>query len=578
VRSPAAAKAGTRILIAVTVRNRTARWRAARVTISLRSGSKRHIVARRRAVRIGAGRRARLRLQAAIPRSLSARRYAVVACVRASGVRERCRAAARRVAVRAPDDASLGPSPQGGAAPAPAAALPGPAATASPSPSATPDPVEGSPRGVTYQTMDGFGASERVFDDPHVFENFDSATGRAATVLTTAQQDAVLDALYRELGLTRIRPVLPETAPGAGIEPSNDDANPYATNLDAFDFSWKSLDAHAAHVARAQARGVATAFLSPLNRERWMGVSTASDVAEYSEWLLALVRRFKAQGGRLTHLSVANEPSYGGGNPMSGAFVRDVIKELAPRLAAEGLLVPFVIPDDVRSSDAAKAAAVILADPAARQYVGALATHLYDEGTGNLAALSALADQYDLPLWMTEFSSQALGTTGRGSTPLDWAVLMHDLIADYDVSAIDYMWGFFGQWDGSGTMLVRLNYSGATYSGFTRTKSAYYLGQFSRFVKPGARRVAVTTSAPAVKTTAYWRGRERALVAINPTVAPIPATLTAEDLAGVPSMAATRTSATEDWAQLPAVAVSGKSVTLTLPPGSVTTLTGTAAG
>lgn len=36
--------------------------------------------------------------------------------------------------------------------------------------------------GVRYQTMDGFGSSERVFDDPHVFENFNPATGRAATI------------------------------------------------------------------------------------------------------------------------------------------------------------------------------------------------------------------------------------------------------------------------------------------------------------------------------------------------------------------------------------------------------------
>ena len=71
--------------------------------------------------------------------------------------------------------------------------------------------------GVRHQTMDGFGHSLRVFDDPHVFENFDPATGRAATVLTTAQQHEVMDRLYRELGLTRVRPVSAETAIGSGI-------------------------------------------------------------------------------------------------------------------------------------------------------------------------------------------------------------------------------------------------------------------------------------------------------------------------------------------------------------------------
>lgn len=35
--------------------------------------------------------------------------------------------------------------------------------------------VDGS---VRHQTMDGFGSSVRLFDDPHVFENFNAATGR----------------------------------------------------------------------------------------------------------------------------------------------------------------------------------------------------------------------------------------------------------------------------------------------------------------------------------------------------------------------------------------------------------------
>ena len=76
-----------------------------------------------------------------------------------------------------------------------------------------------------YQSMDGFGSSERVFDDPHLFNNFNSATGRALTVMSSAQQDQVLDRLYIDLNLTRVRPASPDTAVGAGIEPVNDDGD-----------------------------------------------------------------------------------------------------------------------------------------------------------------------------------------------------------------------------------------------------------------------------------------------------------------------------------------------------------------
>src|SRR5829696_700779 len=57
--------------------------------------------------------------------------------------------------------------------------------------------------GVRYQAMDGFGTSFRVFDDPHVFDNFNPSTARAATVLTAAQQDQILDRLYTDLKLNR---------------------------------------------------------------------------------------------------------------------------------------------------------------------------------------------------------------------------------------------------------------------------------------------------------------------------------------------------------------------------------------
>src|SRR6266498_809637 len=90
---------------------------------------------------------------------------------------------------------------------------------------------------TVYQRMDGFGSSERVFDDPHVFNNFNATTARAATVLTTAQQDEVLDRLYVDLRLTRVRPAQPDqTAEGhmGGIEPRNDNGDPNVTDFSKF--------------------------------------------------------------------------------------------------------------------------------------------------------------------------------------------------------------------------------------------------------------------------------------------------------------------------------------------------------
>ena len=426
---------------------------------------------------------------------------------------------------------------------------------------------------VRYQTMDGFGTSLRVFDDPHVFENFDPVTRRAATVLTPAQQGEVMDRLYRDLKLTRVRAINPDTAVGAGIEPVNDNGNPNVTDPTKFNFGWKNLDAHIDYLLPARERGATTFFHSPLNRESWMGTTTLNEAAEYGEWLMAQVRRSAERGVRLPYLSVANEPSYGR-NSMSGEFIRDVIKNVGPRLRAEGFDTMFVTTDDVRSSDGAAKARIVLADPVARQYVGALATHLYDEPVSNVGQMKALADQYQLPLWMTEFSLSGMPSAGRPASAFAWASLMHDLISTYNVSAVDYMWGFFGEWEGNSSMLITLNNTGATYDGYTLNKTYYTTGQFSRFVEPGAERIKAQSSDGSVLTTAFLNNDgDLVIVAVNNGSSNQQTTFS---LSGVPDFGkvdAVRTSGSENWAPLAPIGVSGSSFSAVLPHNSVTTFT-----
>ena len=87
-------------------------------------------------------------------------------------------------------------------------------------------------------------------------------------------------------------------------------------------------------------------------------------------------------------------------------------------------------------------AKMVLEDPQARQYVGALAYHLYDGTAACLAAMADLSRTHKLPVWMTEYSREP-GFEGS----LEWAKQIHDLIVTYRVSAIDSMFGFFGDYD-----------------------------------------------------------------------------------------------------------------------------------
>jgi O-glycosyl hydrolase len=418
---------------------------------------------------------------------------------------------------------------------------------------------------ITHQTMAGFGTSERVFDDPHLTETFNPKTGRSAVVITPTQQDEILDKLYVELGLTRVRSTSPDTAAGSGIEPVNDNDDPNVTDLKKFNFSWKNLDDHCAYFKRAWSRGLKTAFLSPANRESWMGVATTADAAEYAEWLLAQIKRCDALGVRLPFVSIGNEPSYKL-NSMSGGFVRDAIKILGPRLRAEGFQTMFVVPDDIRPSDAAHVARVVLADATARSFVGALATHLYDEDVSHIREMQALSSQYGLPLWMTEYSSGANPLKGNA---LSWANLMQDLIGTYDVSAIDYMWGFFGQWDRAQLIVIR--HQGNTYTGYDRRKEYYVMGQYSRFIKPGSVRVAAHSNDGVLKVTAFKDGSRLVIVVVNNAKSRT-ANFEVSGANAFRSLRVIRTTlGAESWATRPAIVVNDQRFAVALPGRSITT-------
>jgi O-glycosyl hydrolase len=419
--------------------------------------------------------------------------------------------------------------------------------------------------------MEGFGSSVRVFDDPHVTETSDPRTGRSAVVITRAQEDELLDRLYRDLGFTRVRPILE-----GGIEVDNDNGDPRRTDLRRFNFAWKRNDAHVEYVLRARERGVSRFFVSPIRLERWMGTSSQDDVDEYVEWAMAVSRRWRELGAELPYYSVLNEP----GHPsirLTAEFMRDVIKAMGRRLRDEGFQTRFVITDDFGPVEAAANCRVILEDPDARQYVAALATHLY---TGwDLTPLASLSRQFNLPIWMTEFS--------RGD-PLQYAGIMSDLITEHDVSALDYMWGFFGEQDQA--QLIRLKHNdpkrpgydpnaGPVYRGYELSKMYYIVGQFSRFVRPGARRMETTASDPSIKVSAFRTGDGVVIVAVNEQGGTQRLVFSLNGVAGAAQIFPVRTTeAAENWAALPAIAEAGATFTSDLPPRSVTTFMTTVTG
>ena len=403
-----------------------------------------------------------------------------------------------------------------------------------------------------FQTIQGFGTTQRLFDDPHTTETFDPATRRASATPPSGDQARILDALYVDLGLTRVR-FHPE-----GLEVVNDNADPRSTDLSGFDFSWKAADGHIAAVKSLMPRGVTTYYASPLTLESWMNESNPD---EYVEWAMVMLRHWREQGLEMPYFSLLNEPGYYQGlKPWSGTWLRDVAKRLGAQLRAERFATKLVVPDDVSPVSAYPRLQTILADPDARQYVGAVAYHLY--GRGDEDMIARLAKQYGIPVWMTEFS-----------TPGDWrawAEVMHELLAVHDVSAVDYMWGFLGEWDRS--QLVRLEVAGGSYRGFAINRQYYVMGQYSRFVRPGAVRIAATSSDAEVKVVAFLSGSKPVVVATNTGGRDHTIRFELGSAASCGArMEAVRTSDTESWKALPDVALDQPRFAAAVSAGSVTT-------
>lgn len=409
----------------------------------------------------------------------------------------------------------------------------------------------------TYQVMQGFGASNRVWDDPHV-SNSDRTT------IPPAVRAELLARLYRDLGLTRVRPIL-----DGGIEPVNDNDDPLVFDWSKFNFEWKRNDAHVAFVKEAIPFGLEIYFPGPLAPEHWM---TDHNPDEYVEWVMAVLIRWRQLGQEPPFFSIVNEPgSNWQGRLWSGRWMRTVVKRLGPRMRAAGLKTELVVPDDINPTEAHARAREILGDPEARRYVGALAYHLYRQpSTADMRAMQTLSSTYGIPVWMSEFGDVSFRDYNGALT---WATMIHALIGEYGVSAVDYMWGFFGSYD-PGQALIAVTFDNGQYQSYALTPAYYVTGHFSRFIRPGHVRVNARSADPHGLVTAYTGAGDLVIVAINPGRDPKPLNfhLTAGPVSG--SLSAVVTTRTEPWKAMPPIPVLDGTFNVVLPPESLTTLVG----
>ncbi|HEX8848015.1 MAG TPA: glycoside hydrolase family 30 beta sandwich domain-containing protein [Gemmatimonadaceae bacterium] len=291
-------------------------------------------------------------------------------------------------------------------------------------------------------------------------------------------------------------------------------------------------------VKQAYAINPALAIMaSPWSSPGWMkttgslikGTLTDSGYPALAEYLRRYVKAYEAEGLPIFALTVQNEPhfepeNYPGMSLPPASRARLFRDHLGPLFAREGIRTKLL--DWDHNWDQPESPLAVLADTAARKYVGGVAWHCYN---GDVSAQGQVHDAYpDKETYFTECSggewSPAYADNLRffvGTLVIDatrnWAkgVLLWNLALDENHGP-----HLGGCADCRGVVTIDSR-SGAV----TRNVEYYALGHASRFVRPRAHRIASSSGVEGVKTVAFLNADDGSKVLVVMNTAPLERTI-----------------------------------------------------
>lgn len=331
-------------------------------------------------------------------------------------------------------------------------------------------------------------------------------------------------------------------------------------------------------------------------------INTADDAA-YGTYLATIVSHFAAEGVDLDQVSPMNEPD----NDFSGCTQEGmqvpageragVIDAVGSALSAAGLSAKVIADESSETTQLLSEAPSWLADPSAPSYLAAIAHHTYNNPSDSgLEQVGGLGDVNGKPVWASEICCQISGGGGYGAQfdptmagALNTTNYLYTDLSYADDAAFDWWTALSSSLgcdpDTDSTCATSVNTNSAGWNDgliyydpdyasdgnqtLYMTKRFYALGQYSRFVRPGAVRYGVSGSPSGVQTMAFWDNGQWTVVAANTNTS---ATSLSVNLGSgtVTSSSAYQTDASENLASIAGPAVSGGAITAALPAQSVT--------
>lgn len=368
---------------------------------------------------------------------------------------------------------------------------------ASPAAAAAPAPLRGSIDGNDlHQEVDGFGAS--------------GAFGQAGRLMAYPATDRrrVLDLLFCREQLP------PDAAPRDGdgqpvCQTAGMGASVIRNQIKVCGVPgyacWKDQDLDQQWLMRqAQLRGTTRFFATPWSAPGWMKTNgTANNggtvrpqlYAAYASYLADYALQMRDLGFPMHAISMANEPEVTSGYDSmtwNGDQLRDLVRSgIAPVFSVRGVDTKVMLPESVYWSE--DKALPSLDDPAAAARLDIVAAHGYGQRAPGSFSRSKAAGKR---VWQTEDSNLENGEVPNDPSienAVDWATKIGAYLTGPEVNSWSYWWLVTEK--ASGEALVNLHLPTSTY---TVNKRLWAMGNYSRFVRPGWRRIGVT--APASST------------------------------------------------------------------------------
>lgn len=276
--------------------------------------------------------------------------------------------------------------------------------------------------------------------------------------------------------------------------------------------------------AMATAGGKLTMFVSPWSPPAWMkdnnsmiegGNLLPQFKQSWANYFVKFINAYQKEGIPIWGLTLQNEPmakQTWESCHFSAEDERDFIKTyLGPTLSKGGMSDKKLIAWDHNRDLIYQTASTILNDKEAAKYIWGIGYHWYETWTGSAMMfdnVKKVAETFpDKKLMFTEgcvdrFDAARINEWGLGE------VYGHSMVNDFNNGTVGWTdWNILVDEKGGPNHVGNFCFApviGDTRTGeLTFTSSYYYIGHFSKFIRPGARRIISSSNRDMLETTAF---------------------------------------------------------------------------